>query len=264
MSPGTVPGCGGSRRAGEVQIVAHPSAARQKAARAPTRPVVLVVEDERDIVELLQYNLEKDRYQVLVAPSGEAALDLLERQAVDLVILDLMLPGIDGFEVSRRMRAEARTSRIPILMLTARAEEVDIVTGLELGAEDYVTKPFSPRVLMARVRTILRRREGSEEPPPRTLRHGELEIDSGRHEVRVGGVSIPLTLTEFKLLLQLAGRPGWVFTRDQLLDAVQGPESYVLDRTVDVHVGSLRRKLGEFGHRIETVRGVGYKLSDLP
>lgn len=240
----------------------RPSAAPGRAARNQARPVVLVVEDERDIVELLRYNLEKDRYQVLVAPSGEEALSLLARQTVDLVILDLMLPGIDGFEVCRRMRAEARTSRIPILMLTARAEEIDVVSGLELGAEDYVTKPFSPRVLLARIRTILRRRETAEEPAPRTVRQGELEIDPGRHQVRVAGVPVTLTLTEFKLLQQLASRPGWVFTRNQLLDAVQGPESFVLDRTVDVHVGSLRRKLGEFGQRIETVRGVGYRLSD--
>lgn len=240
----------------------RPSAAPGRAARNQARPFVLVVEDERDIVELLRYNLEKDRYQVLVAPSGEEALSLLARQTVDLVILDLMLPGIDGFEVCRRMRAEARTSRIPILMLTARAEEIDVVSGLELGAEDYVTKPFSPRVLLARIRTILRRRETAEEPAPRTLRQGELEIDPGRHQVRVAGAPVTLTLTEFKLLQQLASRPGWVFTRNQLLDAVQGPESFVLDRTVDVHVGSLRRKLGEFGQRIETVRGVGYRLSD--
>ena len=226
------------------------------------RQTILAVEDEPDIQELLRFNLERERYEVLIERTGEGALELLQRRPVDLVLLDIMLPGIDGFEVCRRLRSAPKTARLPVILLTARTEEIDIVAGLELGAEDYVTKPFSPRVLLARVRTVLRRERapGGED----LLRLGELEIDRGKHQVRLNGETIPLTLTEFKLLLQFCSRPGWVFTRNQLLDAVQGPDSYVLDRTVDVHVGSLRRKLGDFGARIETVRGVGYRFGEQP
>lgn len=234
--------------------------------REKPRPGILVVEDESDILELIRYNLEKERYSVVTARSGEEAIELLTdslahptQPQVRLVILDIFLPGIDGFEVCRRVRADPRTASLPVLMLTAKTEEVDVVTGLELGADDYVTKPFSPRVLLARIRTILRRRE---QPASSVRRIGELEIDSARHQVRLAGDPIPLTLTEFRILQLLAARPGWVFSRNQLLDGVHGADSYVLDRTVDVHVGSLRKKLGGFGARIETVRGVGYRLSD--
>lgn len=228
----------------------------------PRRPAILVVEDEADIRELLRYNLEKERYRVLPAGSGEEALEITAREEVRLVLLDVMLPGIDGFEVCRRLRSDPRTARIPILLLTARSDEVDVVTGLELGAEDYVSKPFSTRVLLARVRTILRRPAPEPAGDGEILRRGELEIDAARHQVRLRGRPVPLTRTEFRLLSRLAARPGWVFRRDQLLDAVQGPDSFVLDRTVDVHIGALRRKLGDYGARVETVRGVGYRLSE--
>lgn len=231
--------------------------------RERSRQTVLVVEDEQEILELIRFNLARERFQVVTARSGEEALETLRGRDVDLVLLDLMLPGIDGFEVCRRLRTDPRTARLPILMLTARTEEIDIVTGLELGAEDYVTKPFSPRVLVARVRTILRRRSAGA-APAEIVRFGDLEIDRGKHQVRLNGEEVSLTLTEFKLLVRFSSRPGWVFRRDQLIDAVQGPDSYVLDRTVDVHVGSLRRKLGEYGSRIETVRGVGYRLRENP
>ena len=224
-------------------------------------PVVLAVEDEEDILELIRYNLDREGYRVLTARSGEEALDLAAANDLQLILLDILLPGIDGFEVCRRLRSDPRTLGIPILFLTAKTEEIDIVTGLELGAEDYVTKPFSPRVLLARVRTILRRTPRSQTPPG-IIRQGRLEIDPGRHRVRIDGQPVTLTLTEFKILHTLAGKPGWVFRRDQLLDAVQGPDSYVLDRTVDVHVGALRKKLGDLGGCVETVRGVGYRLSD--
>jgi two-component system, OmpR family, alkaline phosphatase synthesis response regulator PhoP len=229
--------------------------------RERSRPTILVVEDEKDILDLIAFNLERERYKVLTARTGEEALDLLSRQPVQLVVLDVLLPGIDGFEVCRRLRADLRHAGTPILMLTAKTEDVDIVAGLELGAEDYVTKPFSPRVLLARVRAILRRRERPESDTT-IVRSGDLEIDPGRHLVRLHDEPVLLTLTEFRILQLLAGRPGWVFTRNQLLDGVQGTESFVLDRTVDVHIGSLRKKLGEYGSRIETVRGLGYRLSD--
>jgi len=232
----------------------------QRLAARP-RPTILVVEDEEDIAELIRYNLEKERYRVLCAPSGEEALETLAGEIPQLVLLDILLPGIDGFEVCRRLRSDPRTVRIPVLMLTAKTEEADVVTGLELGAEDYVTKPFSPRVLLARVRAVLRRRAPSS-PMSGFIRHGSLEIDPGRHRVLIEGEPVSLTLTEFRILQTLAGRPGWVFSRNQLLDAVQGPESFVLDRTVDVHVGALRRKMGNLGALIETVRGVGYRLSE--
>lgn len=220
---------------------------------------ILVVEDEEDICELVSYALARDGFRVLSAATGEEGLEIAKAKRPDLVILDLMLPGIDGLTVCRILQKDQSTSSIPIVMLTAKGEEADIVAGLELGAEDYVTKPFSPRVLLARVRRILRRgeaREGDDD----VLCVGDIELDTRRHTVRVAESPVGLTLTEFKMLEVLARRPGWVFTRYQLVESARGEHADVTDRSVDVHVVSLRRKLGAAGKRIETVRGVGYRL----
>ncbi len=223
---------------------------------------ILVVDDEADIVELVEYNLSKNGYQVTCAETGEKALELAGDELPDLVVLDLMLPGMDGLEVCRRLKSDTRTQHIPIIMLTAKGEEADIVTGLELGAHDYVTKPFSPRVLVARVRAVLRRRAApaADEQAPIQIR--DLAVHPGRHEVTVQGKPVDLTYTEFRILHFLARRPGWVFTRYQIVDGAQGEDVAVTDRSVDVHIVSLRRKLGPVGKDIETVRGVGYRFRD--
>jgi two-component system, OmpR family, alkaline phosphatase synthesis response regulator PhoP len=224
---------------------------------------ILIVEDEKDIRELLCHHLERERFRVLAADSGEEGLKLAKRDHPDLVLLDLMLPGVDGLEVCRALRSDAETRRIPIVMLTARSEDADVVAGLELGADDYITKPFQPRVLLARLRAVLRRLDEGQEPAGEMITQGELVIDMARHDVRLKGKSIPLTLTEFRILSHLARHPGRVFSRYQILDGIQGEDSFVLDRTIDVHIAALRRKLGVFGERIETVRGVGYRLKDV-
>jgi two-component system, OmpR family, alkaline phosphatase synthesis response regulator PhoP len=227
---------------------------------------ILVVDDEREILELVTYNLTKEGYRVTAVGSGEEALVATRTGAPDLVVLDLMLPGVDGLDVCRRLKGDAKTRAIPIVMLTAKGTEADVVAGLELGASDYVTKPFSPRVLAARVRAVLRR--GAEvADADATIRVMDLTIHPGRHQVLVGESPSELTATEFRLLTHLARRPGWVFTRQQLVDAAQGDDSFlndrfVTDRSVDVHIVSLRRKLGACGAYIETVRGVGYRLRD--
>lgn len=225
---------------------------------------VLVVDDEPDILELVRYNLEKDGFAVTCVASGEAALATARTRLPDLVLLDLMLPGVDGLEVCRQLKADPLTRQIPIIMFTAKSDETDIVAGLELGAADYVTKPFSPRVLLARVRAVLRRADeqpGAEE----VLRVGALTVYPIRHQITGSAGAIELTAAEFRILHFLARRPGWVFTRQQLIDAAQGDEAFggdrfVTDRSVDVHMVSLRRKLGADGALIETVRGVGYRL----
>jgi two-component system alkaline phosphatase synthesis response regulator PhoP len=228
---------------------------------------VLVVDDEQEILELVKYNLAKDGYTVACVASGEDALATTRSKMPDLIILDLMLPDVDGLEVCRRLKGDARTAHIPIVMLTAKGGEADIVAGLELGAADYVTKPFSPRVLLARVKAVLRREAGAGGDDSATVRIRDLEIHPGRHQVLVKGTPVELTATEFRILLFLAKRPGWVFTRQQIVDAAQGEDVYlndrfVTDRSVDVHIVSLRRKLGCVGAYIETVRGVGYRLHD--
>jgi two-component system, OmpR family, alkaline phosphatase synthesis response regulator PhoP len=224
---------------------------------------ILVVDDEEDILELVTFNLTREGYSVRSASSGEKALDSVKREMPHLIILDLMLPGIDGLEVARRLKKDQGTEDIPIIMLTAKGEEADIVTGLELGADDYVTKPFSPRVLTARVKTVLRRKMEGPSPAIETpLKMGELEIHPGRHEVLVQGKPISLTFTEFAILKCLAQRPGWVFTRYQIVDAVHGQEYNVTERSVDVQVAGLRKKLGPYGNCIETVRGVGYRFRE--
>jgi two-component system, OmpR family, alkaline phosphatase synthesis response regulator PhoP len=222
---------------------------------------VLVIDDEEDLVELVRYNLEKDGFAVKSAGDGETGLALAVAEQPDLIVLDLMLPGIDGLEVCRTLRAAPRTARIPVIMLTARGAESDRVVGLELGADDYVTKPFSPRELTARVKAHLRRVSLSSEPDD-LIQRGELRIDMARRQVTCGGQAVGLTATEFKLLRFLASQPGRVFSRSELIDGVLGRDIAVLDRTIDVHVVSLRKKLRDCGGLIETVRGFGYRFGD--
>ncbi len=225
---------------------------------------ILVIEDESDIQELIRFNLEKENYKVSCHPSGEAGLKAALAAPPELVLLDLMLPGMDGLSVCRRLRADEKTRDVPVIMLTAKSAEADIVTGLELGADDYITKPFSPRVLLARVRAILRRAvDGADEEQAKVLRRGEIEIDNLHHEVRLAGHLVELTLTEFRVLETLARRPGVVFTRYQIVDAVKGEDYPVTDRSVDVQIVGLRRKLGRHGALIETVRGVGYRFASV-
>lgn len=223
---------------------------------------ILVVDDEEDIQELVRYNLARNGFDVTVAGTGEAAIEKARKKLPDMVLLDLMLPGIDGLEVCNILRHDQKTSHIPIVMLTARGEEADVVAGLELGADDYITKPFSPRVLVARIKAVLRRK--SEAPAGRdaVLKRKDLVIHPGRHEVLMKGKPVPLTSTEFEILYHIARRPGWVFTRNQIIDAAKGEDYPVTDRSVDVHIVSLRKKLGPAGKLIETVRGVGYRFME--
>jgi two-component system phosphate regulon response regulator PhoB len=222
---------------------------------------ILIVDDEEDVLELVQYNLDRNGYHVETATSGEQALAKTKKKLPDLIILDLMLPGIDGLEVCKQLKSDVKTESIPIIMLTAKGEEADIVTGLELGADDYVTKPFSPKVLVARVRRLLHRAVSRDlERPPMKIR--DLTIDPGRREVLVKGKSIHLTFTEFNILSALAKRPGLVFTRYQIIDTIHGDDYLVTDRAVDVQIVSLRKKLASCGNYIETVRGVGYRFKD--
>ena len=223
---------------------------------------ILVVEDEEAIRELVRYNLNREGYSVQEADSGEKALQLSKNKLPDLLILDLMLPEIDGLELCKRLKSDTRTKHIPIVMLTAKGEEADIVTGLELGADDYITKPFSPRVLVARVRALLRRNKQEEVSNTDTIQVHNLVIHPGRHEVLVDGMPINLTHTEFQVLHLLARRPGWVFTRYQIVDAVHGDDYAVTDRSVDVQIVGLRKKLGDAGKYINTVRGVGYRFQE--
>lgn len=225
------------------------------------KPRILVVDDEEDLLELVRYNLAKEGYAVDCVGSGEEALKEVRRQAPDLLVLDLMLPAVDGLEVCRRLKADAKTRDLPILMLTAKSEESDMIAGLDRGADDYVAKPFSPRVLLARVKALLRREETRRrEELETTIDVHELSIHPGRHEVTLAGRPVDLTYTEFALLQFLAKRPGWAYTRTQIVDAVKGEDYPVTERSVDVQVAGLRRKLGDFGHYIETVRGVGYRF----
>ena len=221
---------------------------------------ILIVDDETDILELVDYNLSREGYFVIRAASGELALESVERGKPDLVLLDLKLPGLDGYEVARRMRQSPETAGIPIIMLTARGEESDVVAGLELGADDYVTKPFSPKVLAARIRNVLRRSRNPDTETPGIINTGSIVIDPERFLVEVEGKPVELTATEFHLLHFLAKRPGRVFTRSQLIDAVKGEDYAVTDRSVDVQIVGLRKKLKTAGDCIETVRGIGYRF----
>ena len=223
---------------------------------------ILIVDDEEDILELLKYNLSREGYKVSCAASGEETLRAVRSGIPDLIVLDLMLPGIDGLDVARQLKNDSKTRDVPIVMLTAKGEEADIVTGLELGADDYITKPFSPRVLLARVRAVLRRRIRESTNDTSVLQVRKLEIHPGRREVLVNGEPVQLTFTEFGILNFLARRPGWVFTRSQIVDEVRGDDYFVTDRSVDVQIVGLRKKLGSAAKHIETVRGVGYRFKE--
>ena len=223
---------------------------------------ILVVDDEEDLLELISFNLTKEGYRVTTVASGEAAINEARALQPDLIVLDLLLPKVDGLNVCKTLKSDAKTSNIPIVMLTAKSEEADVVTGLELGADDYITKPFSPRVLLARLRSVLRRRGQQEVEDPTAIRIHDLVIHPGRHEVRIAGEPVDLTFTEFRLLHFLARKPGWAFSRAQIVDAVKGEDYPVTERSVDVQVVGLRKKLGSLGSYIETVRGVGYRFKE--
>jgi len=224
--------------------------------------LILVVEDEADIQELLEYTLGKDGYRVDVTDRGEEALELVHEHRPSLVVLDLMLPGLDGLEVCRRLKRAEKTREIPVIILTAKGEEEDVVAGFEAGADDYVTKPFSPKVLSARVAAVLRRAPENRADADGSVHFQEIHIHPGRHEVSVDDQAVVLTHTEFRILQFLASRPGWVFTRNQIVRAVHGDDYPVTGRSVDVQVASLRKKLGAGARHVSTVRGVGYKLGE--
>jgi two-component system, OmpR family, alkaline phosphatase synthesis response regulator PhoP len=222
---------------------------------------ILVIDDEKDLIELVRYNLEKDGFLVRGAQDGESGLSTAIKELPDLIVVDLMLPGIDGLDVCRALRSDTRTARIPIIMLTAKSEESDRILGLELGADDYVTKPFSPRELIARIKAVLRRTSASQEPSE-VIRRGSLTIDLTRRAISCAGEAIALTATEFRLLQFFSTHPGRVFSRAELIDGVLGRDVAVEDRTIDVHITGLRRKLGNCGEWIETVRGFGYRFRE--
>ena len=224
---------------------------------------ILIVEDERDIVELLRYNLRQENFKVDTVRNGADALQRAVDKPPDLILLDLMLPEVDGLIVCRLLKNDPRTKNIPIVMLTAKDEESDRVAGLELGADDYITKPFSPREVVLRINAVLRRLNASNQPEEENQieTHGVV-IDLDRHQVLTEDGAIDLTATEFKLITSFARSPGRVFSRDMLMNAIWGQEYYGIDRTVDTHVSRLRRKLGNLGTQIETVYGVGYRLKE--
>ncbi len=221
---------------------------------------ILVVDDEVDILTLLQYNLEKSGFRVISAKDGPEAIDLARREKPDLIILDIMLPSLAGTEVCKAIRNQDPTSHIPIIMLTAKSEEVDRIIGLELGADDYITKPFSPRELILRVKAVLKR--GQKKEKVHTVTAGPIHIDVDKFSVTVNGSPVTLTATEIKLLIELIRSDGGVLSREILLDRVWGTECYVTDRTVDTHIRRLREKLGKAAEYIETVRGFGYRFRE--
>jgi two-component system alkaline phosphatase synthesis response regulator PhoP len=240
-------------------------AARRRPAPRDQPIRVLVIEDEHDVAELLRFNLGKEGYEVFVSGNGADGLRTARETHPDLILLDVMVPQLNGWEVCRRLKEDADTRAIPIIMVTGRAEEGDKVLGFELGADDYVTKPFSPRELVARVRAVTRRLTHAAAERPLNLRSGDLEIDRERFEVRMKGRAIELTRKEFELLATLVGAPGRVFGREELLDLVWGRDGFVEPRTVDVHLARLRAKFVTArltAPAIETVRGVGYRFKD--
>jgi len=221
---------------------------------------IMIIEDEADIRELLRYNMVREGYIAVTCASAEEARDWLKKKLPDLILLDLMLPGTDGFAFCRALRGVERTAKVPVIMVTARDEDADIVAGLEVGADDYVTKPFSAHILAARVKAVLRRRAVEPEDASDVLKRGPFEIDRTRHTVAVGGKPVTLTLSEFKALDLFVRRPEIVFSRYQIVDVVHGEDYAVTDRSVDVLIVGLRKKLGKFSDLIETVRGVGYRM----
>jgi len=228
-----------------------------------TKETILIVDDEEDIIELIKYNLKNEGYSILTAEAGEQAIKIAKQSRPDLIVLDLMLPGMDGLEVTRYLRSNDQTRDLPIVILTAKGEESDIITGLELGANDYISKPFSPKVLTARIRAILRRRRKESETESEKIRQeGDLIIDRTRHLVTLEGNALDLTLSEFELLSFLADKKGWVFTRGQIVDAIRGENYAVTERSIDVVIVGLRKKLKHYAEVIETVRGVGYRFRE--
>ena len=226
-----------------------------------SKKTIMIVEDERDMAELIAMRLKRERYAVEVAHDGQSALKMIRGRVPDALVLDIMMPGMSGLDLLKELRGDPRTASLPVLLLTAKSEEADIVVGLHLGADDYVTKPFSMAVLLARVAAILRRRADAVADSTQVITAGLLEIDTQKHEVKVAGEDVPLTRTEFRLLLALAAGRGKVLTRNQLIDQTIGMDAVVTDRTIDVHLTALRRKLGASRDCIRTVRGVGYSLS---
>ena len=230
---------------------------------------ILIVEDEIDIQQLVSYNLIKAGFHVTCADSGEEAMDCLRHENIDCILLDLMLPGISGIDVCTEVKKgrAKQYAAIPIIMLTAKGEEEDVISGFECGADDYITKPFSPKVLLARIKAVLRRShqqgEAEEEKVPSMIKVGELVIDKGKHEVLLAGQDIQLTATEFGILTLLAGKPGWVFTRQQIIDSVRGYDFLITPRAIDVQIFGLRKKMGDAGKMIETVRGIGYRFKSV-
>lgn len=223
------------------------------------RKRILVVDDERDLVELIGMNLQRNGYEVLTAHDGATGLEIARKQKPDMLVLDVMMPGLSGRDVTMALKGDQDTSGIPILMLTAKTEETDIIVGLSMGADDYVTKPFSMKVLMARVAAVLRRKAANE-PAQSILASGPIVIDQAKHEVTVSGRGINLTPTEFKLLTAIFSARGRVMSRDQLMDRAMGADVFVTDRAIDVHITAVRKKLGDLAWMIHTVRGVGYRL----
>jgi DNA-binding response OmpR family regulator len=223
---------------------------------------IFVVDDEEDILELVNFVLSKENYRVQKYETGEDLLKAIKADKPDLLLLDLMLPGIDGFDICKIIKNDEKFSDIPIIMLTAKGDEVDVVSGLELGADDYIVKPFAARVLIARVKAILRRGKNILSNNDDVIEIDNLKIHPGRHEVSVNGQHLDLTFSEFRLLQLLAQKRGWVYTRYQIVDALRGSDYPVTERAIDVQVVGLRKKLGNHGRYIETVRGVGYRFKD--
>lgn len=225
------------------------------------KPKIVVIEDEVDILEVINYNLSKEGFDVCSALDGEEGLALIKKEVPDLVLLDLMLPGLDGIEICRKLKTDYSTRSIPIIMVTAKGEESDIVLGLGMGADDYMVKPFRPRELMARIRSVLRRGDFIEEGEG-VVSIDELVIDINRHEVKLEGKKIVLTAMEFKLLHFLASHPGQVFTRENLLNHISSDDTFIIDRNIDVHIRSIRKKLNKHRELIETIHRVGYRFRD--
>ena len=223
---------------------------------------IFVVEDEEDILDLIRHHLTKEGFAVATAVNGLEAVKAIQRKPPELILLDLMLPGLDGLEVCRQLKKDPKTAGVPILMVTAKDEESDVVTGLELGADDYIVKPFRMKELIARVRAALRRQRPAQLDKEAPVRAGGIEIHPGRHEVKVAGEAVDMTFSELRILHVLASRPGWVLPRDQIVDAVRGADYAVTDRAVDFQIVGIRRKLGDHADCIETVRGVGYRFRE--
>jgi two-component system phosphate regulon response regulator PhoB len=226
------------------------------------RAKIVIIEDEPDIIEVISYNLKREGYQVSASRRGDEGLSLVRNQSPALVLLDLMLPGTDGLSICQQLKADPITRDIPIIIVSAKGEESDVVIGLGLGADDYIAKPFSPRELLARVKAVLRRGPVRDDQQKERIQIKDLMIDTTRHEVSIADEQIKLTGTEFKLLFQLASQPGRAFSREQLLNRVVGEGVIVVDRNIDVHIRSVRKKLGPYSQMIQTIRGVGYRFLD--